>query len=98
MGLYPMMGQDWYFLTAPAFTRIEVSLGESSRKLIIEAPKASPAHLYIAAASLNGKALNKAWIQHHEISDGARITFELSTTPTTWGRDTQPPSPITSGN
>ena len=71
---------------------------ESSRKLIIEAPKASPAHLYIAAASLNGKALNKAWIQHHEISDGARITFELSTTPTTWGRDTQPPSPITSGN
>ena len=98
MGLYPMMGQDWYFLTAPAFTRIEVSLGESSRKLIIEAPKASPAHLYIAAASLNGKALNKAWIQHHEISDGAHITFDLSTTPTTWGRDTQPPSPITSGN
>ena len=94
LGLYPMMGQDWYFLTAPGFTSSRIILGESGAKFVIEAPKASPDHVYIATARLNGEPIDRAWIYHHEIKTGGHLTLDLSTTPTPWGTSGAPPSPM----
>lgn len=94
IGLYPMMGQDWYFLTAPAFTHSEIALGRTGKRFVISAPEASPDHLYIASAKLNGRPLHQAWITHDMITAGAVLAYELSTSPTTWGRSPTPPSPM----
>jgi len=94
LGLYPMMGQDWYFLTAPAFTRSVIQLGESGKQLVIEAPDASPAHLYIQSARLNGKSLTRAWLRHNEIKEGALLELTLSDQQNSWGKGQPPPSPL----
>jgi Na+/melibiose symporter-like transporter len=94
LGLYPVMGQDWYFLTAPAFTSSTITLGESGATFVIRAPEASPEHLYISAATLNGKPIDRAWVYHREIDKGGELTLDLCTAPTSWGTKRQPPSPM----
>ncbi|MDC3123178.1 GH92 family glycosyl hydrolase [Gammaproteobacteria bacterium] len=94
LGLYPMMGQDWYFLTAPGFTSSTITLGESGATFVIKAPKASPDHIYISAAKLNGKPIDRAWVYHREIEKGGQLTLDLCTAPTSWGAKRQPPSPM----
>ena len=108
-----MMGQAFYVLTAPAFTRATLRVGDpghgrEQRTLVIEAPAASPTHLYIAGASLDGAPLDRAWVWHDEIvgtgktgsssSSGSVVVtlrLELSETPhPTWGRAELPPSPL----
>ncbi|MEM7366664.1 MAG: GH92 family glycosyl hydrolase, partial [Pseudomonadota bacterium] len=94
LGLYPMMGQDWYFLTAPAFTHCRLQLGESGKELIIDAPLASQSHLYITCATLNGKPWTQSWIRHRDIVGGGHLAFELSEHASEWGMGNVPPSPM----
>jgi predicted alpha-1,2-mannosidase len=94
IGLYPIMGQDLYLISTPIFKKTEISLGRSGKKLIIEAPAADEGHLYITSATLNGKPLNRAWVKHHEIADGAVIRLEVSQKPGNWGMTEIPPSPL----
>ena len=91
MGLYPIMGQDLYLLTTPVFPRTEITLGASGRKLIIEAPDAGPEKGYIRSVTLNGKPLDRAWICHGEIADGASLRVELAAEPEMWGTSIPPP-------
>ena len=93
MGLCPIMGQDVYLLTCPLFERTEIRLGRSDRCLVIECPGAEEGR-YIQSASLDGRPLERAWIRHDEIKDGATIRLELSETPTAWGSTLPPPSPL----
>jgi predicted alpha-1,2-mannosidase len=92
MGLYPVMGQDIYLLTTPAFKNINIVLGKSGKILNIKAADAGTGKEYIVSATLNGKSLNRAWIRHEEIKDGAEICFILGNEPTAWGIDELPPS------
>jgi predicted alpha-1,2-mannosidase len=94
LGLYPIMGQDLYLLSAPVFTRAEIALGSSGNTLLIEAPGAEEKHLYVKDITLNGKALHRAWIRHHEIAQGATLRFTLDSTPGDWGTRDLPPSPM----
>ncbi|MBN1553459.1 MAG: GH92 family glycosyl hydrolase [Phycisphaerae bacterium] len=93
MGLYPVMGQDLYLLTSPLFERTEIRLGRTDHCLVIEAPGAEEGR-FIQSASLDGRPLDRAWIRHEEIKDGATLRLELSETPTAWGATTPPPSPL----
>ena len=97
LGFYPVMGQDIYWLTAPVFTRGEISVNAEGNKLVIEAPAASPENCYIQSATLDGAPLNRAWLRHHEIAKGAILHFEMGANPTAWGRKELPPSPLTDG-
>ena len=96
IGIYPMMGQDWYFLVAPAFERSVIRLGESGLELVIEAEGASGEKCYIESATLNGEALDRAWIRHEEIKNGAVLSVSLSSSATNWGQNNPPPSPLAS--
>jgi putative alpha-1,2-mannosidase len=93
LGLYPIMGQDLYLLSAPLFRRAEIKLGASGKRLFIEAPAAGPDGSYIVSASLNGKPLDRAWVRHREIASGAVLRLELGQNPGEWGRQLPPPSP-----
>ncbi|MEM7218646.1 MAG: GH92 family glycosyl hydrolase [Pseudomonadota bacterium] len=94
LGLYPMMGQDWYFLTAPVFSAARIRLGSADRVLAIEAPAASAQNVYIRGVLLDGKPLERAWLRHAEIAAGATLTFDLTDRPGAWGFGHPPPSPL----
>lgn len=94
IGLYPIMGQDLYLLVPPVFKRTEIVLGKSGKTLIIEAPEACAKQLYIVAATLNDRPLQRAWIRHGEIAQGGRLFFDLAATSSTWGTRELPPSPL----
>jgi predicted alpha-1,2-mannosidase len=94
LGLYPVFGQDLYWLTTPVFTRAEITVGPNDERLVIEAPGAGPDHPYIASATLDGRPLDRAWLRHAEIARGALLRLELSSTPTAWGTTRVPPSPL----
>lgn len=47
---------------------------------------------YILSASLNGQALNRAWVRHQEIAGGGTLFLELGAEPGEWG-SLIPPSP-----
>jgi len=87
------MGQDLYWLTTPLFEQTELTIGQTGKTLVIEAPGAGAELLYISSATLNGIPLNRAWLRHHEIIGGATIRFELSAQPAAWGTNVLPPSP-----
>lgn len=90
IGLYPLMGQDLYWIVPPSFDKIRIELGTPDKVLTIHAPGATApftAPRYIKSATLNGKPLKKAIIRHHEIANGGDLHFEISETPTSWGRD-----------
>jgi len=93
IGVYPIMGQDIYILSTPVFECTRIALGASGRSLTIEAPGAGPERPYVASATLDGRALTRAWIRHGEIAGGAVIRFELSDRPADWGAGEPPPSP-----
>jgi predicted alpha-1,2-mannosidase len=84
IGLYPLMGQDIYFLSAPLIEKTEILLGDSGNTLTINAPGAGEGK-HIVSASINGNNLDRAWIRHEEIADGAVIEFTMGDKPGEWG-------------
>ncbi len=96
MGLYPVMGQDLYLLTAPIFRCTEIQLGSSGSVFRIESDGDSADAIYITAAELNGKALDRAWLRHSEIIAGGTLRLCVSAKPSDWGSHQPPPSPISS--
>lgn len=93
MGLYPIMGQDIYLVSSPLFDRVTLQLGESERFLVIEREGTSDAP-YVESATLNGQPLERAWLRHAEIIDGATLQLKMSHRPSGWGRVHRPPSPL----
>lgn len=85
IGLFPNAGQDFYYLLPPAFERITLTM-ENGRKLDIRTRGFSEEAPYVASVTLNGKKLDRAWIRHSEIADGAQIVFTMSARKGDWGR------------
>lgn len=90
LGFFPNAGQDLYIITTPHLPKAVLQLG-NGKKLTILANNVSAQNLYIAAAKLNGTPLNRAWFRHAEIAKGGLLEFEMSASPTNWGRSEPPP-------
>jgi len=91
IGLYPVMGQDRYWLSPPRFREVELTAGMEGRKLRIVTEGADPAGAttYITKASLNGQPLDRAWVKHDELvrpSQDSELRLTLSSQPNDWGR------------
>ncbi|MBK7976818.1 MAG: GH92 family glycosyl hydrolase [Deltaproteobacteria bacterium] len=98
LGLYPVTpGAPVYVLGTPSFERAELRLGDASgrhaRSFVIEAPGASPASPYVQRATLNGAALERAWLTHDELAAGGTLVLEMGSTPSTWATNGSPPPP-----
>ncbi|MEM6757530.1 MAG: GH92 family glycosyl hydrolase [Planctomycetota bacterium] len=97
VGLYPVMGQDLYWLVPPRADYVELEVGPDGHRLTIEAPGAAEGRPHIASARLAGRALDRSWLRHRELlqaaEQGQPLQFQLAAAPTGWGRDT-PPGPL----
>jgi predicted alpha-1,2-mannosidase len=81
LGFYPVTpGTDQYVLGSPLFKKATVKL-ENGKKIEINAPANSKAHKYINQLSVNGKSYSKTWLSHKELTKGAVMNFNMTTTP-----------------
>jgi predicted alpha-1,2-mannosidase len=85
VGFFPSAGQDIYYLNAPLYKQSVITLG-NGKKLVIIAPNASEENVYIKSCKLNGKVWRSAIIHHADIANGGTLEFELSNSPTDWGK------------
>jgi predicted alpha-1,2-mannosidase len=89
VGLFPNAGTDIYFINAPLFantkTKVQGGIFE------IKTNMATADSLYIQSATLNGKPLNRAWLQYKEIIQGGKLELNLGQSPSNWGKEILPP-------
>lgn len=83
IGLFPNAGQDLYYLLPPAFREVEVTM-ENGKKINIKTIKTNTEACYIESVSINGKVLNRPWIYHREIAEGATIIYTLTDKENKW--------------
>jgi predicted alpha-1,2-mannosidase len=93
LGFYPLMGQDLYWLTPPRFEHAEITVG-SGRTLVIEADGA-PERTAIRRITLNGRTLERYWVNHAELGGGGVLRYELTRDddPAAWPSAPVPPTP-----
>lgn len=81
MGFYPVCpATDEYVLGAPLFKKLTVEL-QNGKKVIIDAPNNSDKNRYVDQMSFNGQNYSKNFISHKALMEGAKIIFEMSSTP-----------------
>ncbi len=91
IGIYPNAGQDVYLIGSPAYPQTTLHLA-GSKDFVIEAKNLSADNLYVVAASLNGKPLDRAWLHHREIAAGGRLVLTMAGAPSHWAQRNPPPS------
>lgn len=86
MGFYPVCpGSNQYIIGAPYLPYLQVTL-ENGKTLTIKADKVSDENKYIQSITLNGKALNRAFITHDELTLGGELIYSMGSKPNKkWG-------------
>ena len=85
-------GAPFHVIGSPQFERVTIALGRKKR-LVISAPGASAVNRYVTAATLGGRALDRAWLFERELRKGAILELEMSPiADKAWGTDKRPPS------
>ena len=81
LGIHPVCpGDTRYELTSPVFKHATIHL-PNGKDFSIEAPDNSDENIYISSASLNGKPLDRRYIDHSEILSGGTLTLNMSSEP-----------------
>ena len=81
LGFYsvdPVSGN--YILGSPLFERATVDLS-NGKLLEIDVRRSDPSHAYIQSFAINGKKQSRAWFNHTDIVQGAKLTFEMGPEP-----------------
>ena len=91
IGFFPNAGQDVYLIGSPQFSEVTFHLAEG-KTFVIEAKDTSATNIYIVAAELNGKPLNRAWLRHEEIVSGGKLVLTMAAKPGSWPSGPAPPS------
>jgi len=83
LGLYSVCpGTTQYVIGSPVFRKATITL-ENGKQFIIEAQHNNSENVYIQSASLDGKPLEKNWIDYQDIMNGGVLKFEMSNAPNT---------------
>ena len=90
IGLYPNAGQPYYYIASPVFARSVIAL-EGGKTFTVQAPATSETNLYVTAARLNGKPLDRAWITHAELAQGGVLDLTMGPAPSGWATTFTPP-------
>ena len=91
MGFFPNAGQDVYLIGSPQFPEVTLHLAEG-KTFVIEANNTSSTNIYVTAAELNGKPLDRAWLRHEEIVRGGKLVLTMGSKPAAWPTGAVPPS------
>jgi predicted alpha-1,2-mannosidase len=94
-GFYPVApASGIYALGSPLFAEVTYTTSRGTR-FTVEARHNSDTNIYVQSATLNGRALHRAWLTHEEILAGGRLTLVMGAQPNkSWGSDPRwaPPS------
>ncbi len=90
MGLYPNAGHSYYLIHSPLLKQTVFHL-ENGKNFTITATNFTPENRYIQSATLNGKLLNQAWIEHADMVAGGELVLEMGIKPSNWGKEVLPP-------
>lgn len=95
LGFYPVTpGFPVYNIGSPLFTDIKVNVG-GGKTFHIVAKNCSDENKYIQSATLNGKPLQRPWLTHEDVKNGATLVLVMGERPNKeWGasEDAVPPS------
>jgi predicted alpha-1,2-mannosidase len=81
LGFYPVCpGSDVYAIGSPVFDKATLTVA-NQKQFVISAQDNGPQRPYIHGASLNGKAFNKVYLTHDQITAGGEIKFEMTSFP-----------------
>jgi putative alpha-1,2-mannosidase len=91
LGFYPVApASNQYVIGRPFLPRASLNLPNGKRFTVI-AEGLDEAHPYIGGATLNGKPLDRAYLEHAEILAGGELRFTMQAEPNrAWGRDARP--------
>lgn len=86
LGFYPVCPSvPEYVVSGPHFDQITIEL-ENNKQLTIKAEGASTGKNYIQSLKINGKATNRNYLTHNDITHGGTIEFVMGGQPNmTWG-------------
>lgn len=83
-GIFPIAGQDIYYLHGPRVPRVVFHLSNGKSFTII-GHHASDKNIYIQSVALNGRPLEKPSIRHEDIVAGGTLEFVMGPKPSDWG-------------
>ena len=88
LGFYPVApASNEYVIGRPFVPRATLKLPNGKRFSVI-ADGLDQAHTYIGRATLNGQALDRAYLRHDEILAGGELRFTMQAQPNkTWATD-----------
>ncbi|NQU54005.1 MAG: glycoside hydrolase family 92 protein [Bacteroidetes bacterium] len=89
MGFYPVCpGDGQYAIGSPLFPKITLQLpAPYNKKVTITAEGVAEGNKYIESLSMDGKSITKPFINHADLVACDNLVFEMSATPTDWGKD-----------
>jgi putative alpha-1,2-mannosidase len=76
---------------SPAFVQTTLHLA-GGKQFVLQARNLSADNIYVTAATLNGKPLDRSWLRHREIVAGGILVLTMGKTPSQWGQTNLPPS------
>lgn len=83
LGFFPVTpGVDQYVIGSPVFGKMTVTL-ENGNTFTVEAENNSPENVYIQSATLNGKPLDRNYLQHAEVASGGTLHLVMGPRPNT---------------
>ena len=96
IGLYPLNPADGrYIIGSPAVPSATLKLDPKYAKgktFTVNAHNISSQNIYIKSAKLNGKALDRPWLTHEEVTAGGTLDLEMNMQPTRlWAKKAHPP-------
>ncbi|MBC7417292.1 MAG: glycoside hydrolase family 92 protein [Pedobacter sp.] len=91
IGLFPVIpGVGGLSINSPSFSKISISLPSGK---ILSINGGSNQLDYIKQLKINGKIVNKTWLNWKDLAQGAKLQYVLSAKPNkTWGTVNTPPS------
>jgi predicted alpha-1,2-mannosidase len=98
MGLFSMKGgaaiKPVYELGSPVFNKITIHLNQDyypGKTFVVETINSSPDNFYIQSATINGDALDRAWLYHETVIKGGKLTLHMGPEPNkSWGSSMLP--------
>jgi predicted alpha-1,2-mannosidase len=92
LGIYPEIpGVPGFVVGSPMFTKATIQR-DNGQVIQIIGKSASPDNFYVQKLTVNGKDWNSLWIPWSELSDGGTLHFKLGNKPSSWGKNSPPPS------
>lgn len=81
MGIYPVCpGSNEYVIGSPLFNKVMLHL-ENGKTVEINAVNNNKDSRYVSDIKVNGKTYTKNYFTHSEFTNGAKIDFQMSSTP-----------------